>query len=70
MSYLMVLGKNGQILLKQVQQKVKLRNLIENSMIVMNIKESYPELIGDWLRVSVNTKDNNDLLVKKIKTIV
>ena len=39
-------------------------------MIVMNIKESYPELIVDWLRVSVNTKDNNDLLVKKIKTIV
>ena len=39
-------------------------------MIVRNIKESYPELIGDWLRVSVNTKDNNDLLVKKIKTIV
>lgn len=39
-------------------------------MIVMNIKESYPELIGVWLRVSVNTKDNNDLLVKKIKTIV
>ena len=39
-------------------------------MIVMNIKESYPELIEDWLRVSVNTKDNNDLLVKKIKTIV
>ena len=43
---------------------------MENSMIVMNIKESYPELIGDWLRVSVNTKDNNDQLVKKIKTIV
>ena len=39
-------------------------------MIVMNIKESYPELIGDWLRVSVNTKYNNDLIVKKIKTIV
>lgn len=39
-------------------------------MIVMNIKESYPELIGDWLRVGVNTKDNNDLLVKKIKRIV
>lgn len=39
-------------------------------MIVMNIKEYYPELIGDWLRVGVNTKDNNDLLVKKIKRIV
>lgn len=42
---------------------------MENSMIVMNIKESYPELIGDWLRVSVNTKDNNDLLVKKLKQL-
>ncbi len=41
--------------------------LMENNMIVRNIKESYPELIGDWLRVSVNTKDNNDLLVKKLK---
>ena len=42
---------------------------MENSMIVMNIKESYPELIGDWLRVSVNTKDNNDLLIKKMKLV-
>ena len=41
--------------------------LMRNNMIVRNIKESYPELTGDWLRVSINTKDNNELLVKKLK---
>ena len=41
--------------------------LMKNNMIVRTIKESYPELTGDWLRVSINTKDNNELLVKKLK---
>lgn len=41
--------------------------LMKNNMIVRNIKESYPELTGDWLRISINTKDNNELLVKKLK---
>ena len=41
--------------------------LIKNNIIVRNIKESYPELTGDWLRISVNTRDNNELLVKKLK---
>ena len=44
--------------------------LMENNMIVRNIKESYSELTGDWLRVSINTKNNNDLLVKKLKKII
>ena len=41
--------------------------LMENNMIVRNIKESYPELTGDWLRISINTKDNNKLLVRKLQ---
>ena len=41
--------------------------LLKNNMIVRNIKESYPELTGDWLRISINTWDNNELLVKKLK---
>ena len=41
--------------------------LMKNNMIVMNIKESYPELTRDWLRISINTRDNNELLVKKLK---
>ncbi len=41
--------------------------LMKNNMIVRNIKKSYPELTGDWLRVSINTRDNNELLVKKLK---
>lgn len=41
--------------------------LKKNNMIVRNIKESYPELTGDWLRISVNTRNGNELLVKKIK---
>jgi len=28
-------------------------------IIVINIKESYPELTSDWLRISINTKSNN-----------
>lgn len=41
--------------------------LIKNNMIVRNIKESYPELNGNWLRISINTRNNNRLLVKKLK---
>ena len=44
--------------------------LMENNMIVRNIKGSYSELTGDWLRISINTKNNNDLLVKKLKKII
>ena len=41
--------------------------LMKSNVIIRNIKESYPELTGDWLRVSVNTRDNNELLVKKLE---
>lgn len=41
--------------------------LVNNNIMVRNIKEAYPELEGDWLRISINTKNNNDLLVRKLK---
>lgn len=50
-----------------VDANVVTQILLENNIIVRNIKDSYPELKGDWIRISINTKKNNELLVKKLK---
>ncbi len=45
----------------------KITNFLSNdNIIIRNIKEAYPELDGDWIRISINSKKNNDILVKKI----
>ena len=34
---------------------------------VANIKEIYPKLVGNWLRISINTFENNKLLIDELK---
>lgn len=46
------------------------KKLSENNIIVRNIKEAYPELEGDWIRVSINTQENNDILINNFKSIL
>jgi histidinol-phosphate/aromatic aminotransferase/cobyric acid decarboxylase-like protein len=41
--------------------------LNEKNMIVRNIKDSYPLLSGEWIRISVNKPKENNELVKEIK---
>lgn len=50
-----------------IDSNVVTKFLLEYNIIVRNIKDSYPELTGDWLRISINTKNNNEMLVKKLK---
>lgn len=51
----------------EIDSNVVTQFLLKYNIIVRNIKESYPELTGDWLRISINTKSNNEKLVKKLK---
>lgn len=44
--------------------------LEEKYLIVRNIKESYPLLEGNWLRISLQTPKNNKLLIRKLKKII
>lgn len=44
--------------------------LEKDGLIVRNIKESYPQLEGNWLRISLQTMKNNKLLIKKLKKIM
>ena len=50
-----------------IDSNVVTQFLLKYNIIVRNIKESYPELTGDWLRISINTKSNNEMLVRKLK---
>ena len=49
----------------------RVTSLLEDAgLIVRNIKESYPLLKGNWIRISIQTKKNNILLIKKLKKII
>lgn len=46
----------------------KLTNyLMQNNMVVRNINEAYPLLSGEWIRISINTDENNKILVNEIE---
>lgn len=46
----------------------KLTNyLIKNNIIIRNIKDFYPSLDGEWIRISVSTENNNKKLIKLIE---
>lgn len=44
--------------------------LYQNGMEVRNIKEAYPKLKGNWIRISIQTQENNELLVKKMQRYI
>ena len=66
-----VIDGNSNFILVQlpfgIDSNVVTQFLLKYNIIVRNIKESYPELTGDWLRISINTKSNNEMLVRKLK---
>lgn len=41
--------------------------LEKKNIYVRNIKEAYPKLIGNWIRISINTFENNKILLKELK---
>ena len=44
--------------------------LLKENMIVRNLKEAYPLLEGEWIRISIQTPENNEILVKKMMKII
>lgn len=44
--------------------------LYKNGLEVRNIKEAYPELNGDWLRISIQSPENNKILIKNMKKYI
>ncbi len=44
--------------------------LYKNGIEVRNVKESYPELSGDWIRISIQTKENNEVLIKRMNKYI
>ena len=39
-------------------------------MVVRNLKKAYPLLEGEWIRISIQTPENNEMLVKKMMKIM
>lgn len=69
-----IINGNTNFILVELPKNIdsnKVTSLLEkDGLIVRNIKESYPLLEGNWLRISLQTKRNNKLLIKKLKKII
>lgn len=69
-----VIDNNTNFILAKLPKNIDANDLTyylyNNGMEVRNIKESYPELKGDWIRISIHTKENNKILVKNINKYI
>ena len=66
-----IIDGNTNFILVEFPKAYDTNNLAEylqnKNIYVRNIKEAYPKLIGNWLRISINTIENNKILIKEIK---
>jgi len=69
-----IIDGNTNFILVKLPENIDANSLTEylynNGIEVRNIKESYPQLSGDWIRISINTKSNNKILVKTIDSYI
>lgn len=66
-------GNTNFILVKlpdNVDSTAVAKYLYQNGIEVRNIKEAYPKLKGNWIRISIQTQKNNELLVKKMQRYI